>query len=97
MEWWENIKSASRVYAENAELGGVMGDIIAIAIGAILIGAMLPTALDAFYDTNTGFFVYGGGSTGTNDTATVAIFKLLPLFGVLGGLALMVAPVLRRM
>ena len=87
----------ARYYASHAALGEIMGDIIAITVGAILIASMLPTALDSFYSVNTGWFVYGGSSTGTNDTATVAIFNLLPLFAVLGGLALMLAPVVRRL
>ena len=86
----------AKYYAEHANLGGVMGDIIAITVGAILIASMLTTALHSFYDVNTGFFVYGGTSTSANDTATVAIFNLLPLFAVLGGLALMLSPVIKR-
>ena len=93
MGYWDFAK----YYARHADLGGVMGDIIAITVGAILIASMLPTALDSFYGVNTGWFVYGGTSTGTNDTATVAIFNLLPLFAVLGGLALMLAPVVKRL
>ena len=93
MRYWDYAK----YYATHAELGSVMGDIIAITVGAILIASMLPTALNSFYDVNTGWFVYGGASTGVNDTATVAIFNLLPLFAVLGGLALMIAPVIRRL
>ena len=96
MEWWENYKATAQYYAENASMGEIMGDVLAIALGGILVAAMLPTALDSFYDTNVGFFTYGGTSTGTNDTATVAIFKLLPLFAVLGGLMLILAPALRR-
>lgn len=96
MEMWEDLKAMSRVYAETAEIGSILGDIIAIVVGAILIASMLPTALSSFYKVNTGWFVYGGGSTGTNDTATVAIFNLLPLFAVLGGMMLMAAPVLKR-
>ena len=84
-------------YSKHAEMGDVMGDIIAITVGAILIASMLPTALDSVYGVNTGWFVYGGSSTGVNDSATVAIFNLLPLFAVLGGLALMLAPVVRRL
>ena len=53
-------------YAKHAALGDTMGDIIAITVGAILIASMLPTALNSFYDVNTGWFVYGGTSTGTN-------------------------------
>ena len=90
-------RAFAKHYAEHAALGSIMGDIIAITVGAILIASMLPTALSSFYKVNTGWFVYGGASTGTNDTATVAIFNLLPLFAVLGGLALMIAPVIRRL
>ena len=96
MEWWDNYKAMAQYYAENASMGEIMGDVLAIALGCILVAAMLPTALDSFYDTNVGWFVYGGTSSGTNDTATVAIFKLLPLFAVLGGLMLILAPALRR-
>ena len=96
MEWWDNYKAMAQYYAEHASMGEIMGDVLAIALGGILVAAMLPTALDSFYDTNVGWFVYGGTSTGTNDTATVAIFKLLPLFAVLGGLMLILAPALRR-
>ena len=96
MEWWENYKAMPRAYAEQASLGSVLPDIIAITVGAILIASMLPTAMQAFYNVNTGWFVYGGTSTGTNDTAAVAIFRLLPLMAVIGGLVLMIAPVLRR-
>ena len=96
MQSWEDFKALSRYYSEHAALGDIMGDVIAITVGAILIASMLPTALSSFYKVNTGWFVYGGASTGTNDTATVAIFNLLPLFAVLGGLALMIAPVIRR-
>ena len=97
MELWENYKAMSRAYAETAALGSTMTDIIAIVIGAILVASMLPTALTSFYKVNTGWFVFGGTSTGSNDTATVAIFNLLPLFAVLGGLALMIAPVIKRL
>ena len=93
MGYWDFAK----YYATHAALGEIMGDIIAITVGAILIASMLPTALDSFYNVNTGWFVFGGGSTGTNDSATVAIFNLLPLFAVLGGLALMLAPVVKRL
>ena len=97
MIMFDEYKAMAKYYAEHAALGDVMGDIIAITVGAILIASMLPTALDSFYNVNTGWFVFGGGSTGTNDTATVAIFNLLPLFAVLGGLALMLAPVVKRL
>ena len=94
---WKTYVAMSRYYAEHASLGDILGDIIAITVGAILIASMLPTALTSFYKVNTGWFVFGGGSTGTNDTASVAIFNLLPLFAVLGGLVLMIAPVVKRM
>ena len=63
---FDDFKAMSRYYAEHASLGDVMGDIIAITVGAILIASMLPTALSSFYKVNTGWFVYGGASTGTN-------------------------------
>ena len=66
MEWWDNYKATAQYYAENASMGEIMGDVLAIALGGILVAAMLPTALDSFYDTNVGWFVYGGTSTGTN-------------------------------
>jgi hypothetical protein len=54
---------------------------------------MLPTALTQFYSQNTGGWVNGG----SNDTATVAIWRLLPLMGVLAGFILIAFPVLRNM
>ena len=78
-------------------MGSGMSEIISVAVGVILIAAILPTALSSLYQVNTGWFVYGGGSTGTNDTATVAIFKIFPLFAVLAGLLLIIAPVYRHL
>ena len=97
MEMWENYKAMCRVYAKTASMKDIIGSVIAITVGAILVAAMLPTALTSFYKVNTGWFVFGGGSTGTNDTAAVSIFNLLPLFAVIGGLALMLAPVVKEL
>ena len=98
MEWWDNYKMQCEYYAKHAGLGSIMGDIITIAIGAILVASILPTALKSFYAVDSSLFYFGpSGSSNANDTATIAIFKLLPLFTVLGGLALMLAPVIKHL
>ena len=76
-----------------------IGVIIGLVVGVILIGAMLPTALTGFYNVKSAKagHEYGYDGAGkaittdlnvTNDAATSAIFQLLPLFAVLGGMAL---------
>ena len=75
--------------------------IVGLVIGIILLGAMLPTALTAFYKTKTDVagHEYGFDSHNiaiatdlnvTNDLATSAIFKLFPLFAALGGVVLLI-------
>ena len=76
-----------------AEMGIALSDIISLVIGFILLVNMLPTALTQFYAQNTGTWLAGG----TNDTATVAIWRLLPLMGVLAGFILIALPVIRRL
>lgn len=82
------------------EMKTIMISIIAITVGAILLGAMLPTALDSLYGTATATNnqAHGFDQNGktiatdlnvTNDDATIAIWNLLPLFAVLGGMALL--------
>ena len=97
MSTWEDFKALSKYHAEHASMGVLIGEVIAIAVGAILIASILPTALQSFYKVNTGFFVWGGSAAGTNDTAAVAIFQLLPLFAVIGGMALMLLPVVKHL
>ena len=74
-------------------MGIALGDIIALVIGFILLVNMLPTALAQFYTVNVGTWLIGTA----NDTATVAIWRLLPLMGVLAGFVLIALPVLKRL
>ena len=73
-----------------------IGAIIGLVIAAILIAALLPTAMTQMYTgltKDTDFRWDNGvesGSAGANDTATFAIAKLLPLFLVIGGLVVMI-------
>ena len=83
------------------EVKTVIMGVIAIAVGAILLAAILPTALDTFYDvksdevSNAWHGVDANGKTITDDknitnnAATSAVFQLLPLFAVLGGMAIL--------
>ena len=74
--------------------------VIGLAVGAILLGSMLPTALDSMYGVQTADSnqAHGFDSKGvaiatdlnvTNDGSTIAIVNLLPLFAVLGGLGVL--------
>lgn len=80
-------------WMSEGQMNIALSDIIALVIGFILLVNMLPTALGQFYTQNTGGWVSGG----TNDTATVAIWRLLPLMGVLAGFILIAIPVMRRL
>ena len=76
--------------------------VIVIGVAAILFATLLPSALSAFYkqDTNAYAHMYdiskdaNGKTIAANlnysDTATTAIWKLLPLFATLGGMAVLV-------
>ena len=77
-----------------------IGAVIGIVITAILLAALLPTATSSFYKgQQKGQYIQGYDGNGkaittdlnvTADTATYSILTLLPLFTVLGGLAIMV-------
>ena len=69
-----------------------LGDIIGLVIGFVLIVNMLPTALSQFYGVGTGTWLVGTA----NDTATVAIWRLMPLMGVLAGFILIAIPVMKK-
>ena len=83
------------------EIRTVIMGVLAIVVGAILLAAILPTALDTFYDVksddvaNAYHGVDANGKTVaddkniTNNAATSAVFQLLPLFAVLGGMAIL--------
>ena len=88
------------------ELGKVLLVVIGLAIGAILLASILPTAMQGFYNvkSNKAGHVYGRDASGsaivtdlniTDDTATSAIFQLLPLFAVLGALVTLMAIALK--
>ena len=89
------------------EVRSIMMGVIAIAVGAILLGALLPTALDTLYGTQTATNnqAHGFDSNGkaiatdlnvTNDDAVIAIYNLFPLFAVLGGMVLLAAFAYKR-
>jgi hypothetical protein len=78
---------------KKAEMGIALGDIIALVIGFILLINMLPTAIAQFYTVNVGTWLIAGA----NDTATVAIWRLMPLMGVLAGFILIALPVIKRL
>ena len=79
-----------------------IGIILALLIGGILLAAMLPTALNSLYDTNSNRFRFAAGDSldsnskpiawdlnVTQDTASSAIWNLFPIFAVLGGLGVL--------
>jgi hypothetical protein len=78
---------------KSAAIGIALGDIISLVIGFILLVNMLPTAMTQFYAQGTGTWLIGTA----NDTATVAIWRLMPLMGVLAGFVLIALPVLKRL
>ena len=82
------------------EMKNIITVVIALAVGAILLGAILPTALSSLYkvqtyDANQLYGYDGAGKAITtdlnvsNDGPSIAIFNLFPLFAVLGGMAIL--------
>lgn len=85
-----------------------IGWIVGFAVAAILIAAVFPTVVDNFYDTKTRTDNKMSGQDRnsstiatdlnvTNDAATIAIFNLLPLFTILGGVAVLAGASLRQL
>ena len=80
-----------------------LGEIVVLVVGIILLVSLMPSALTSFYTTNTGNWTTAGCVAGTsacngaNDTATFAIWRLMPLIGVLAAFLLIAIPVLRRL
>ena len=79
-----------------------MGVLIGLIVGGVLLAAMVPTALSALYKTSSDTFRPGyTGSTDVNgkaiaanvnisvDTATAAMWNIMPLFTALAALALL--------
>ena len=79
-----------------------LSEIVALVVGFILLISMMPSALASFYSTNTANWTTGGcvvgtsACTATNDTATNAVWRLMPLIGVVGAFGLIAIPVIRR-
>lgn len=84
-----------------------IGVIITLVIGVVLLGAMLPTALTSFYNVKSdkANHPYGIDAAGavistdlniTDNSAVSAIFRLLPLFAVLGGMTFLAGIALKE-
>ena len=58
--------------------GSSVGSIVGFAIALIVLASVAPTALDAFYNTNTSAWQIDG----QEDTKTVALWWLMPLIVV---------------
>lgn len=71
--------------------GEIIGVIIAIALAVIMISAMFPSAMDTFYGTNTTAWTIDGAE----DTSTTGIWYMIPLLGVVAGLMIFVAVVIK--
>ena len=81
-----------------AEMQISLAEIIGIVVGIILLVNMLPSAINQFYATRTfGWNTSTTDTTGVNDTATQAIWRLLPLIGVLAAFLLVAIPVIKRL
>ena len=74
-----------------------------LVIGIIILVSVLPSAMSSFYgNTATGtpgnqsmFTFNPGAASGYNDTATIAIYRLLPFIGVLAAFLLIALPVMK--
>ncbi len=81
-----------------AEFSVSLAEVIGLVVGLILLVNMLPSAIDQFYSTSTfGWNTSTTNTTGVNDTATQAIWRLMPLVGVLAAFLLVAIPVIRRL
>ena len=85
------------------EVKTIVIGVIALIIGGILLASMLPTALNSIYDTNSNAFRFSSAGhldgnskpiardlNVTHDAATAAIWNILPLFAVLGGMGILI-------
>ncbi len=71
--------------------GNIVGSVIAIAIGLIVISAIMPTSIDQLYAANTSSWEIDG----VEDTRTTSMWELLPMFVVLAILLLIIAVALK--
>ena len=75
-------------------------DVVILVVGFILLVSLMPSAINSFYAVNTANWSQNGMAGiygGVNDTATKAIWYLLPLIGVLAAFLLIAIPVIRRL
>ena len=63
---------------DKAEGSITAGAVIGLAIGLIVIAAVIPSAISAFYETNTSTWLIDG----TSDTKAVTLWWLLPFICV---------------
>jgi len=63
---------------DKAESSFTAGSIIGMAIGLIVIAAVVPSAIEAFYATNTSTWLIGG----VEDTKATTLWWLLPFIAV---------------
>ena len=73
-----NGKMLSRMDDAGVLDGSSVGSIVGFAIALIVLASVAPTALDAFYNTNTSAWQIDG----QEDTKTVALWWLMPLIVV---------------
>jgi len=71
--------------------GNIVGSVIAIAIGLIVISAIMPTAIDQLYAADTTDWTING----TEDVRTTSMWELLPMFVVLSVLLIIIAVALK--
>ena len=76
---YARVNSKMNSLGEDAVLdGSSVGSIVGFAIALIVLASVAPTALDAFYNTNTSAWQIDG----QEDTKTVALWWLMPLIVV---------------
>ena len=81
-------------WLSEGELNVSLAEIVGLVVGFILLVNMLPSAINQFYTVS--MFSWNT-SVGVNDSATQAIWSLMPLVGVLAGFLLVAIPVIKRL
>jgi len=84
--------------------GQLIAVIIALAVGIIMLSAMIPSALNTFYGQDTadwGFGTYnetsGQWESGEEDTKTTTIWEMIPMMSVVAVLLLIVGIVIKML
>ena len=73
--------------------GQMIGVIIALAVGIIMLSAMIPSALNTFYSANTTQWTIDGNE----DTKTTTIWEMIPMMSVVAVLLLIVGIVIKML